>query len=79
MKEMEFKLERKELLDEVKPGVQFPIREYKITNSYYYVMGASYAMSGNYSVLDRLTSEYGTVKEVNNTPKGYFVTMQFDE
>lgn len=79
MREMEFKLERKELLDEVKPGSIFPVREYKISNSYYYVMGRSYAMSANFGVLERLTSEEGTVKEINDTPKGYFVTMAFDE
>ncbi|MBQ7676760.1 MAG: hypothetical protein IJT32_00865 [Lachnospiraceae bacterium] len=79
MREMEFKLERKELLDEVKPGVHFDVKEYKIANSYYYVMGRSYAMSANFSVLDRLKSGEGTVKEISDTPKGYFVTMEFDE
>ncbi len=76
---MQFKMERMELLDIVKEGEHFPVREYKISNLYYYVMGKSYAMSGNYPVLERLKSEEGTVKEVNETPKGYFVTMQFDE
>ncbi len=79
MRTMEFKMERKELLEVVKPGEVFSVKEYKISNNYYYVLGRSYAMSANFPVTERLVSDKGTVKEVTDTPKGYFVIMQFDE
>ena len=79
MRTMEFKMERKELLSVVKPGEVLPIKEYKISNNYYYVLGHSYAMSANFPVTERLKSKEGTVSDINDTPKGYFVIMQFDE
>ena len=55
------------------------ITEDKLPNSYYYTLGKAYAMSGNFSTLERLTSREGTVVDIKETPKGFFVTVEFDE
>ena len=76
MREMEFKMERTGL---VKEGDVLPVTEGKLPNSYYYTLGNAYAMSANYTFRERLSSTEGTVKEIKETPKGFFVTVQFDE
>ena len=38
-----------------------------------------FAMSANYTFRERLKSPEGTVTEIKETPKGYFVTAVFDE
>ncbi len=76
MREMEFKMERTGLVHE---GEVLPVTEGKLPNSYYYTLGNSYAMSANYTFRERLKSREGTVKEIKETPKGYFVMVAFDE
>ena len=46
-------------------GDVLPITEGKLPNSYYYTLG--------------IKSREGTVVDVKETPKGYFVTVEFDE
>ena len=36
-------------------------------------------MSANYSFSERLSSTEGTVVSIDETPKGFFVTVEFDE
>ena len=43
------------------------------------LLGKAYAMSANYVVSQRIKSREGTVVDVKETPKGYFVTVEFDE
>ncbi len=76
MRQMEFKMERMGLLE---VGDVLPVKEFALPNSYYYVLGRAYAMSGNYSTLERLTSTEGRVCDVKNTDRGYYVTVEFDE
>lgn len=76
MREMEFKMERTGL---VKEGDVLPVTEGKLPNSYYYILGNAYAMSANYAFRERLSCTEGTVTEIKETPKGFFVTVQFDE
>ena len=65
MRREEFKMERTGLLE---IGDVLPITE-----------GKPYAMSANYVVSQRIKSREGTVVDVKETPKGYFVTVEFDE
>ncbi|MBR1392020.1 MAG: hypothetical protein IJ567_11395 [Lachnospiraceae bacterium] len=76
MRQMEFKMERTGLLE---VGDVLPVTESKLPTSYYYTLGKSYAMSANFSFRERLKSEEGRVTDIKETPKGYFVTVEFDE
>ena len=76
MRREEFKMERTGLLE---VGDVLPITEGKLPNSYYYTLGKAYAMSANYVVSQLIKSREGTVVDVKETPKGYFVTVEFDE
>lgn len=60
-------------------GDVLPITEGKLPNSYYYTLGKAYAMSANFTVSERIQATEGTVVDVKETPKGYFVTVEFDE
>ena len=76
MRRMEFKMERPGL---TKVGDELSVTEGKLQTSYYYTIEHAIAMSGNYAVSERLKSRKGTVVDVKETEKGYFVTMEFDE
>lgn len=76
MRRMEFKMERLGLLE---VGDVLPVTEGKLPGSYYYTLGQAYAMSANYSLGGRLKSDKGTVVGIEETPKGYFVTVEFEE
>ncbi len=76
MRRMEFKMERIGLLE---VGDVLPITEYKLPNSWYYVLGNSFAMSANYSNRERLSADSGRVVKVMETPKGYYVIVECDE
>ena len=76
MRRMEFKMERPGL---TKVGDELSVTEGKLPTSYYYTIEHAIAMSGNCAVSERLKSRKGTVVDVKETEKGYFVTMEFDE
>lgn len=63
----------------VEIGQVLPVTESKLPNSYYYTLGKAYAMSANYTTLERLQSTEGKVVDIKETPKGFFVTVEFDE
>ena len=75
MRYMEFKMERPGL---TKVGDRLSVTEGRLPMSYYYTIEHSIAMSGNYSVSERLKSREGVVTDVKETEKGFFVTMEFD-
>lgn len=79
MRTIEFKMERKELLDTVREGEIFSITEFELPGSWYYVLGRAYAMSANYNARERILADKGRVLEVRDTPKGYFVTVEVDK
>ena len=76
MRQMEFKMERPGL---TKVGDRLSITEGRRPTSYYYTIEYAIAMSGNYTVSERLKSREGIVVDVKETEKGFFVTMEFDE
>lgn len=76
MRQEEFKMERTGLLE---IGQVLPITEGKLPTSYYYTLGKAYAMSANFVVSKRIKSKEGKVVDIKETPKGYFVTVEFDE
>ena len=76
MRREEFKMERTGLLE---VGDVLPITEGKLPSSYYYTLGNAYALSANYAVCERIKSREGKVVDVKETPKGYFVTVEFNE
>ena len=76
MRRMEFKMERSGL---TQVGDRLSVIEGKLPTSYYYTIEHAIAMSGNYSVSERLSSREGLVVDVRETEKGFFVTMEFDE
>lgn len=73
---MEFKMERNNL---VEVGQEVEVTEGILPNSYYYTIEPAVAMSANYPVFERLKSKRGVVKEIKETPQGYYVVAEFDE
>lgn len=76
MRLMEFKMERQ---GQVEIGDHVEIREGKLPSAYYYVVEPAVAMSGNYKFRERLKSTEGTVSDIKQTEKGFYITVEFDE
>ena len=76
MREMEFKMERENLIF---VGDRVEITEGELPSSYYYTIEPAVAMSANYAYYERLKSREGIVKSIDKTPRGFFVTCEFDE
>ena len=76
MRLMEFKMERENL---VKEGDEVTITEGILPSAYYYTINPAVAMSGNFSLRERLKSDCGVVREIKHNEKGYYVVVEFDE
>ncbi len=76
MREMLFKMERS---GQVKVGDVVTITEKSLPYSYYYILEPAVAMSGNIEFRDRLSAREGTVIQIEENPRGYYVTVQFAE
>lgn len=76
MRTMEFKMERENL---VSVGDTVKISEGVLPSSYYYTAEPAIAMSGNYAYYERLKSREGVVKAILDTPRGFFLQIEFDE
>ena len=55
------------------------VTEGLLPSAYYYTIIPAVAMSGNYSLRERLKSDHGIVKEIKHNEKGYYVVVEFDE
>jgi hypothetical protein len=76
MREMDFKMERPGLLEE---GQEVTVTEGLLPSSYYYTIDPSLAMSANFKLRDRLYVNKGRVIKVQETPRGFYVTVEFDD
>ena len=72
---MEFKMERANL---VNVGQEVDIREGTLPNSvFYYVIEPAVAMSGNFPLGERLFERKGTVTDIKENDRGFYVTVTF--
>lgn len=76
MRKMEFKMERPGLLE---PGQTITVTEGLLPSNYYYTIDPSLAMSPNIPFRNRLKSKTGQVTDVVENPRGFYVTVEFDE
>ena len=75
MREVEFKMERKGLVS-VGDTVEIIERE---GVSYSYIIEPAVAMSGCFAARDRLKSRNGTVKDIRENERGFYVIVEFAE
>ena len=76
MRIMDFKMERQGLIE---TGQEVEISEGIVGSNYYYTILPAVAMSGNFRYNERLTARKGIVKSIDETPRGFFVVVEFDE
>lgn len=76
MRKVEFKMERPGLVEE---GQQVTVTEGVLPSNYYYTIDPSLAMSPNIPFRNRLKSREGRVAAVVENPRGFYVTVEFDE
>lgn len=75
MRTMEFKMERPGVIE---VGEKVHITEGFLPSSFYYIIDDSRAMSANYKLRERLKSTEGVVTDIQENPRGFYVTVQFD-
>ena len=63
----------------LKVGQEITVVESVLPTSYYYTIIPAIAMSKNYQTYERLKSTKGIVREINQTSKGYYTVVEFDE
>lgn len=71
-----FKMERPGL---VKAGDKVKIIERPGTSSYSYIIDPAIAMSGCYQARERILSDHGIVKEVQENDRGFYVVVELDQ
>ncbi len=55
------------------------VTESQLPTSFYYTIVPAVAMSKNYPAYERLQSKKGIVKEINQTSRGFYAIVAFDE
>lgn len=76
MRMEEFKMEREGL---VQVGEEVTIIERSSPTNYHYIIEPAVAMSGCYTERERIKSTKGIVREINETPRGYYVVVEFQQ
>ena len=62
-----------------KEGDEITVTEGLLPSNYYYTIDPSLAMSPNIPFNKRLKSKSGKVVSVVQNPRGFYVTVEFDE
>lgn len=75
MREVEFKMERQGLVN-IGDKVEIIERE---GVTYSYIIEPAVAMSGCFSVRDRIKSREGIIKDIRENDRGFYVIVCFDE
>lgn len=76
MRRMEFKMERPGFLE---VGQKIHVTEGVLPSNYYYTIDPALAMSPNIPFRDRLQSREGTVVDIVENARGFYVTAEFEE
>lgn len=76
MRRIEFKMERQGLLE---IGQKITVTEGVLPSNYYYTIDPALAMSPNIPFRDRLVSRQGTVIDIVENARGFYVTAEFEE
>ena len=76
MRQEDFKMERPGL---VSVGDRVEITEGKLPNAWYYTVEPAVAMSGNYTFREKIKSKEGIEKDIKETDRGFYITVEFDE
>lgn len=63
----------------IKVGERVSVTEGVLPTSWYYTIDPSRAMSGNYELRERLKTREGVVTDIEERPRGYYVTVEFNE
>ena len=69
-------MERPGLLEK---GQKITVTEGVLPSNYYYTIDPSLAMSANIPFRDRLKSREGTVVDIQENHRGFYVLAEFDE
>ena len=76
MREELFKMERKGLVTE---GQEVKITERVNGSLYSYIVEPSVAMSGIYRSNQRIKADRGTINEIRETERGFYLVVGFEE
>lgn len=76
MREEMFKMERKGLVEE---GQKVNITERVSGSLYSYIVEPAVAMSGIYRSNQRIKSDTGTIREIRETERGFYLIVGFEE
>ena len=76
MREERFKMERKGLVQE---GQTVDVSERVNGSLYSYLVEPSVAMSGIYRSNQRIKSDTGMIKKIEETERGFYLIVEFDE
>ncbi|MEE0418604.1 MAG: hypothetical protein UDG86_00990 [Lachnospiraceae bacterium] len=76
MRQEKFKMERPGLVD---PGQKVEITEIQTNMNFSYIIEPAVAMSGCFKGSNRIKAREGTIISIENTPRGYIVTAEFEE
>ena len=76
MRQEKFKMERPNL---VEPGQMVEVTEVQTNMNFSYIIEPAVAMSGCYKGIHRIHAKEGKILNIENTPRRFIVTVEFEE